>query len=250
MMTMKIKIHNIGSGSKGNASFITDGYTNILIDLGVTKERIVQGLNEINVKLQDIDYAFFTHDHSDHIKNYELIDENKRFALKGTIPLDDNHILKAYKEYKFGTFLIEPVSTSHDATNPCGYILKSGDEKVVYLTDSGRIPIKTFRKMDDADIYFIESNFDELMLFHSGRPTFLIERIYSNHGHLSNSQSAGYIAKLISPKTKKIVLAHISEDCNTPELALSTHRKIYDELGISLEDIDLICVKQWESTDI
>lgn len=244
---MKIKIHNIGSGSKGNATFISDGETNILIDLGLTRERIISGLNEINVTLDEIDYAFFTHDHSDHIKNYELIDENKRYALEGTIPLDEKHILRPYKEYKFNTFIIEPISTSHDATNPCGYILKSGDEKVVYLTDSGRIPIKTFRKMNDADIYFIESNFDEVMLFHSGRPAFLIERIYSNHGHLSNSQSATYIAKLISNKTKKIVLAHISEDCNTPEIAIATHRKIYEEYGLSLSDIELVYAKQWES---
>lgn len=247
---MKIRIHNIGSGSKGNATFISDGQTNILIDLGVTKERLIQGLEEINVSLDQIDFAFFTHDHSDHIKNYELVDENKRYALKGTIPLDDAHVLKAYKEYKFNTFLVEPVSTSHDATNPCGYILKSGDEKIVYLTDSGRIPVKTFRKMFDADVYFIESNFDEVMLFHSGRPSFLIERIYSNHGHLSNVQSANYIAKLISAKTKKIVLAHISEDCNTPEIALNTHRRIYNEYGISLDGIDIICAKQRESLDL
>ncbi len=249
-MTMKIKIHNIGSGSKGNATFISDGETNILVDLGVSKERINEGLNEIGKTIDDIDYAFFTHDHNDHIKNFNLINESKRYALKDTIPLDLTHTLSPYKEYTFGTFIVKPISTSHDATNPCGYVFKVGEEKLVYLTDSGRIPIKTFREMKDADIYFIESNYDDNMLFHSGRPSFLIERIFSNHGHLSNTQSATYIAKLISNKTKKIILAHLSEDCNREEIALATHKKVYDEFGISLDGVELICAKQRESTTV
>lgn len=247
---MKIKMHVIGSGSKGNATIISDGETNILIDLGVTKERFIEGLNEINMRPDDIDFAFFTHDHIDHIRNHEMIDENKRYALKDTIQLDKKHKLVAFKEYKFNTFKVTPIATSHDAKSPCGYVLESGDEKLVYITDTGVINIKTFNKMKGADIYFIESNYDNEMLINSGRPQFLIERIDSNHGHLSNMQSANYMAKLISLKTKAIILAHISEDCNTPEIALSTHQKIYDNLGLDYQNIDLRCAKQWESIDL
>lgn len=247
---MKIKLHVIGSGSKGNATIISDGTTNILIDLGVTKERFIDGLKEINLSLSDIDYAFFTHDHIDHIRNYEMIDENKRYSLKGTIPVDKNHALISYKEYDFGTFKVTPIATSHDAKSPCGYILISGDIKLVYITDTGTIETKTFNKMKDADIYFIESNYDETMLINSGRPEFLIQRIASNHGHLSNVQSASYMSQLISTKTKKIVLGHISEDCNTPEIALYTHKKIYEDAGLDFTNIDLMCAKQWESIDL
>lgn len=245
-----IKLHCIASGSKGNASLIFDDKTLILVDLGITKERLIEGLNEIGKSIEDIQFAFFTHDHSDHIKNYYFIDENKCYALSKTIPLKKENVLKAYNEYTFNTFKVIPLKTSHDASSPCGFLFINGLEKLAYITDTGKIDKLTLKYINNADYYYFESNYNDEMLINSGRTQILINRIMSNKGHLSNDQSAYYLSLLMGPNTKKVMLCHLSEECNTEEVALDTHYEAYNKLGIDISNIVFKCAKQWESVDL
>lgn len=245
-----IKAHIIGSGSKGNATIIYSDKTTILVDFGVTIARLKEGLSEISKTIDDIDFAFFTHDHNDHIRNYEAIDASKRYALEKTIPLLKSNILSNYKKYTFNDFEVMPIKASHDALNPCGYVFVNGDEKIVYLTDTGKIYEKTLKAIFNATYYIIESNYDQTLLENSGRPYPLIRRIFGQKGHLSNEESAYYMSYVIGDKTKKIALAHISEECNKSEIALKTHQEIYNKMGVSMKDIELVCAKQWESIDL
>ena len=244
-----IKLHDIASGSKGNACLIYNDKTNILIDIGITKVRLCEGLLEINKDINDIDFVLFTHDHVDHIGGEKFIPLEKKYALKNTINLQNSNILENYKEYTFGDFKVTPLKTSHDAINPCGFIIEDKDEKLVYMTDTGKILKKSLALMSNADYYFIESNHDLDMLNNSGRPRVLINRIAGDHGHLSNEDSAYYMTGLVGEKTKKIILAHLSEDCNTEEIAIETYKKIFDLKGIK-QKIEIKCARQWESVDL
>lgn len=245
-----INLHVIASGSKGNASLIYDDKTLILVDLGISKERLIEGLNEIGKSIDDITYALFTHDHSDHIKNFEFIDEKKRYALSKTIPLLKTNILKAYNEYQFGSFKVTPIKTSHDASSPCGYIFKDEKESLGYVTDTGALSTLSLKLLSNLNYYYFESNYDEEMLLNSGRPAILISRILSSKGHLSNDLSAKYLSMLIGSNTKEVVLCHLSEECNEENIALTTHYDYYDKLGLDISNIVFKCAKQWESINL
>ena len=244
-----IKLHDIASGSKGNACLIYNENTTILIDMGVSKKRLCEGLFEVKKKIEDIDYVLFTHDHVDHISGENFLPLNIKYALNGTITLQNSHILENFKQYRFGDFLVTPLKTSHDANNPCGFLIEENNQKLVYMTDTGKILKKSLKYMENADYYFIESNHDVEMLINSGRPKILIDRIIGIHGHLSNEDSAYYMTGLVGPNTKKIILAHLSEDCNTEEIALSTYKNIFSLKKVKY-DIPIVCAKQRESIDL
>lgn len=244
-----MKMHVIASGSKGNASIIYNDETVILVDMGITRIRLSEGLKEINKSIKDINYVFFTHEHSDHIKGAQYLPTKLFYARAGTIPLLKNHELELFKEYTFNSIKVVTLLTCHDAISPCGFLFKDKENSIVYLTDSGYIPDVTLQLIMNKEYYFIESNHDVEMLFNSLRPEQLKERIFSDLGHLSNEQSAHYMTILIGDKTKGIMLAHLSEECNTPEKAIRTYNNIFAEEGLSLKDIKLSCAKQYESVD-
>lgn len=244
-----MKMHVIASGSKGNASIIYNDETVILVDMGITRIRLSEGLKEINKSIKDINYVFFTHEHSDHIKGAQYLPTKLFYSRAGTLPLIEDHELELFKEYYFNSIKIITLLTSHDATSPCGFLFKDKENSIVYLTDSGYIPDVTLKAIMNKDYYFIESNHDVEMLINSSRPEVLKKRILSDLGHLSNEQSAHYMTLLVGDKTKGIMLAHLSEECNTPEKAIETYRNIFDEEGLSLRNIKLSCAKQYESVD-
>ena len=157
--------------------------------------------------------------------------------------------LEPYTPFEIGHFKITPVSTSHDVKNPLGFIIENGEEKLVYLTDSGKITVKTLQKLKNADYYIIESNHDPDMLMATNRPMFLKKRILSTKGHLSNEQSATYMTKCIGDKTKEIVLAHLSEEANDPCVALDTYEKVFKDANISTENIEIYCANQHYSVE-
>ena len=143
-------------------------------------------------------------------------------------------------------FTITPIEASHDAENTLGDVIKNKNEKLVYLTDTGMISEKSLSKMKNADYYIIESNHNIRKLHQTNRPASLKLRILSDTGHLSNEASAIYMTELVGSKTKEIILAHLSEEANDPELALKAYRKIFQKAHIDLEKINLHCASQRE----
>lgn len=245
-----MNFHVIASGSKGNASVVYDEHTTILVDMGISKSLLESGLKEINRSISAIDYALFTHDHSDHIKGIGFIPFEKRYARKGTTEILKANYLKAYQRRKFGTFEVVTLLTSHDAVAPCGFIFENNNEKLVYITDTGLLPIKTYNLLKNADFYYFESNFDKNMLLNSKRPKYLIKRIEGEYGHLSNEESAEYLSSLIGENTKKIILAHLSLECNKPDIAIKTYSEVFNRQNVSLDNKIIICSKQFESVDL
>lgn len=243
-----MKITIVASGSKGNAVLLTSKNTLIQIDMGVPLKRIKEALLQLGKKQEDIKAIFITHEHSDHVGTLNLYHEKiPVFASEGTIPNAD-YLVESFQPITIGDFNIVPFSTSHDAANPMGYLFEADGERLGYVTDTGCLNDEALLLLKDSDYFYFESNHDLKMLRESDRPEILKRRIHSKHGHLSNLASAKYMAKLIGPRTKKIFLAHLSEECNTPEKALETYQKTLKEKHVDFSNIKIIPAAQWEIT--
>ena len=141
---------------------------------------------------------------------------------------------------------VTPLIASHDAPNTVGYVFDNGVEKLSYLTDTGFIPDKTLEYMKNSDYYVIESNHNLKMLYKCNRPQSLKERIAGDLGHLSNEDAACYMKEIIGDRTKEIILAHISEESNTYELAVETFIKKFRKAHIDINRIEIKAAKQRE----
>lgn len=239
-----MKFTVIQSGSKGNATLIIDQGRVLLIDMGITLKVLKEALAKENMNIFNISAMLLTHEHWDHTAGIKYLPPLPIYCTKETYNSKNVVELEPYTPFEIGHFKITPVSTSHDVKNPIGFIIENDEEKLVYLTDSGKITVKTLQKLKNADYYIIESNHDPDMLMATNRPMFLKKRILSTKGHLSNEQSATYMTKCIGDKTKEIVLAHLSEEANDPCVALDTYEKVFKDANISTENIEIYCANQ------
>ena len=234
----------IASGSKGNATLVKHKDTLILIDLGITLTRLNEALASLNLSLKDIDAAIFTHEHSDHLNGLKSISPKKMYALNGTLPSSLSNVVNIYEPFNIKDIKITPFPVSHDAKNPCGYILESNEEKLVYMTDTGIFLEETLSYIKNPTYLIIESNHDIQMEMRTNRSFQLKHRILSELGHLCNEDSAFASIEILGDKTKEIILAHLSEEANTPEVALEAYRKVFAYKGIDIEKYHVRCASQ------
>ena len=202
--------------------------TNLIIDMGISFLTLKKTLEENSLSFDDFSGILVTHCHKDHTKGLATL--MNKTKLNVYIPEGMYDSLKEFIPYPKCIFIedqfnindveIELIHTSHDAPVSVGYLIKQDDKTCVYVTDTGYINRKYLEKMKDKDCYIIESNHDEVMLMDGPYPRFLKERVISDSGHLSNNTTAKYLKKIVGPKTKTIVLAHLSETNNTPEKAM------------------------------
>lgn len=239
-----MKFYIIQSGSKGNATILEHNNRLLLIDDGISYISIKSALESLNFNIMNVEALLITHEHSDHTKGIKYLPPLPIYTKEGTYDGDNVNCIDYFKPFELIGLKITPLLTSHDAINPCGFLFENQDEKLVYMTDTGYIPELSLDYMNNADYYIIESNHDVNMQLDSNRPAQLINRILSDEGHLSNVDSASYMASLVGQRTKQIFLAHISQDANTPEIALSTYKKIFKKKHINLDNIEIICTSQ------
>jgi phosphoribosyl 1,2-cyclic phosphodiesterase len=222
---MKIKV--ISSGSKGNSTFIESNGTRLLIDVGVPFQRIKKTLEEINEDVNKIDAVFISHEHSDHMSGLASISKKigcKVYVRKELVSplkkvIDRDYIEVIDDDIRIGTISIKLFNTSHDVPNN-GYIFEDDNKSVVYMTDTGYVSKKIIDITKNKSLYIIESNHDEEMLMNGPYPFILKQRVIGDTGHLSNKSATSYLKKVVGDNTNYIVLAHISENNNTYDLAL------------------------------
>ena len=235
--------HIIASGSKGNATIVVSNKTILLIDMGITLSRLEEGLNEINLTKNDITGAIFTHDHTDHIAGIKFFSPKIMYGLDGTLPSLCNKVL-VNKPFQIGDFEITPIETSHDATNPCAYLIKDKEESLFYMTDTGVFLDDSLSLFKNPTYLIIESNHDIRMLLNTNRPYELKNRIMSEKGHLCNEDSAIAALAIAGENTKEIVLAHLSEEANTPDTAIEAYQKIFNHFGVPFNKYKIRCASQ------
>ncbi len=242
-----MKIHVIESGSKGNATLIENDGRILLIDMGITLSSLTSALNSLNRNVYDIDCLLLTHSHSDHTKGIKYLPPLPIYCTKNTYNEGDINEIIPYESFILDGLKITPILASHDGLGDCvGYILDNKIEKIIYLTDTGFIPESTLKLMHNADYYVIESNHNLKMLYETNRPPELKARISGDKGHLSNEDAACYMCELVGDKTKEIILAHISEESNTPSVAIKAFEKKFKKFHISLDQIKIKCASQHE----
>jgi phosphoribosyl 1,2-cyclic phosphodiesterase len=221
----------ISSGSKGNATIIYSNGRAILIDFGISKRRVEQALKGYGLSFDDLEAFFITHTHSDHASDCFNAPIEKVYCSSQAIPKCEHtvlkdHLLLPFIEKTVGPFTITSLPLSHDCKNTMGFLVSDGEESLVYVTDTGFVPEKDFPYFSNRNYYIFESNHDPKMLYESKRPDYLIRRIISDKGHLSNTDCAYYLSNLIGKNTKEVVLAHLSDECNTPEVAKDTYESV------------------------
>ena len=248
-------IQVIASGSKGNSTYIESKGTRILIDAGVNYTRIKKTLDSINVDIKSIDGIIISHTHSDHIGGLSsvikkinvpvFIKEELYDDIKSIIP-KENIVIIEEQSVTINSLDIEAINASHDVP-AFGFIISDGEKKILYLTDTGYINRKYYSKLENLDAYIIESNHDEKMLMEGPYPYILKQRVISDKGHLSNRYTGRFLNKTIGDKTKYIILAHLSENNNTEELALE---QVEDELKDNKNSKNIIIAKQHVDTEM
>lgn len=249
-----MKVCVLSSGSKGNTTYIETSQTKILIDCGNSSKYINNRLAELNVDPKGIDAILITHVHSDHIRGLQTFLKHTNPVVYMTekmypyLDYIDNYKFIDSDTFNIKDIKVEVIKTSHDAEDSVGYIINNKKESVVYITDTGYINRKYYDKLANRDIYIFESNHDIEMLNNGSYPFALRQRILSDKGHLSNYDSAKYLAKFIGTNTKKIILAHLSEENNTEKLALETLKDRLNKEKITFDDI--IIAKQNKETEL
>lgn len=246
---MEIKV--LASGSKGNSCLVKTKHHNILIDAGSTCKYITEALNYYNVDVKEIDYILITHTHKDHVSALKsFLKKNKPFLCISDLMYQDLEEVKNYEKILIcdNNIILDDISvdifkTSHDVSDSRGFIITEDNEKLVYVTDTGYLNTRLFKKLYNSNYYIIESNHDPKMLRDGKYPLWLQNRILSDYGHLSNEMTGTYLTKLIGPNTKKIVLAHLSAENNDEEVALDTIFNILRNNNIDFKNIT--CAKQF-----
>lgn len=244
----------LSSGSKGNCTYIETTNHKILIDIGTSSLYIEKSLKEIGVNPSDIDIVLITHSHIDHIKGLRVF--NKKY--KPQVFISDKILKEANLErmdFKIINNLnelditIKSIPLSHDVKDIKGYVIEDNNSSMVYITDTGYISEKNFDLISNKKVYVFESNHDVEKLMNNERyPHHTKIRILSDKGHLSNVDSSYYLSKLVGDDTKYIVLAHLSEQNNTEQLALDTLKQTLKKKEIKNKKV--IVARQNELTEL
>ena len=248
-----MKISVLSSGSKGNTTYIESNNTKILIDMGNTSKYVKEKLEDFGVKPDELDAILITHTHVDHVKGLKVFDKKYNVPVYVTeIMYKELDFLNNYvflmDEFDIKDIHINAIKTSHDSNDSRGYIISDESSSIVYITDTGYINKKYFDILTNKDLYVMESNHDVEMLNNSKYPFSLRQRILSDKGHLSNYDSSKYLCSFIGENTKYILLAHLSEENNTEELAYKTLVSKLNEENIQFSNI--IITKQNIETEL
>ncbi len=221
----------LASGSKGNAIYLSDGHTRILIDAGLSGIQIERRLLLRGISPADLDAILVSHEHNDHIRGVGVL--SRRFRLPIHISsktaqastrqlgrLEKIVYFDCGKSFKINTLRIHPFSISHDAVDPAGFVFQVNGKKVGLATDLGIVTKLVKSYLTDCAVLILEANHDPDMLINGPYPWPLKQRVKGRSGHLSNQDTRALLAELTHDRLQHVVLAHLSEINNTPEKAL------------------------------
>ena len=228
---MAVQIASLNSGSNGNCYYIGTGTDAILVDAGLPLSKTTQRLTELGLNWGKIVAIIITHEHSDHISGLKTICKKNNipvYGSKGTVRHIAQYIAPdCLKEIPIGKpivvrgFTINAFSKSHDASDPISLSVQCEDATIGVFTDIGKPCAATHKHFQDCDAAFLEANYDDNLLANSPYPYFLKQRISGGRGHLSNTQAAEIFKKYRSPSLSLLILAHLSAENNSPELAVA-----------------------------
>jgi phosphoribosyl 1,2-cyclic phosphodiesterase len=245
----RFSFFSLSSGSCGNSCFLGNSRYGILIDAGIGPRIIKKRLAHYGVELPSIMAVLITHDHADHIKSVGFLGGKLHIPVYATREVHramakhlhtGNGLNGSMRYVEKGTpfrieeFDITAFDVPHDSADNSGYFIRFGDQAFTLATDVGAITGEVARYVCMANHLVIESNYDEAMLDRSNYPYFLKQRIASGAGHLSNRQTAEFLADNYSPSLRNIWLCHLSGDNNSPDVAYRAVESRLAEKGVKV----------------
>lgn len=232
-----MRMCSIASGSSGNCIYVGSDNSHLLIDTGISKKRIEEGLNKLEIKGDELDGILITHEHSDHIKGlgvfsrkYEIpiyatpgtIAGIKESSSLGKMPEGLLHPIKTDHPFRLGELDVHPFAISHDANEPSGYRFEQDGKKIAVATDLGKYDEYTVENLKDLNAVLLESNHDIHMLEVGPYPYYLKQRVLGDRGHLSNELSGRLLCDILHNNLRSVLLGHLSKENNYEELAYET----------------------------
>lgn len=222
----------LSSGSKANSTFVEAAGMRLLIDCGLSGKQAEARMAEVGVDPASIDAILVTHEHADHIHGVGTLSRRYNipvYANAATMEFISKprgrEIFKTGSEFSVGSISVTPFSIAHDASDPVGFSIEAEGLKVVLVTDLGRVTTLVREHVRGANALLLESNHDQEMLQSCSYAWELKQRIASTHGHLCNDAAGQLLEEVMHPELFHVVLGHLSENSNTPQLALeSAHR--------------------------
>ena len=256
-----MRIVSLASGSKGNAYCIISCGRVLLVDCGLSYREFRRRAEQADVPLDAIDGLLFTHSHDDHARGIATFHKQlpdvplfanlmtaEAIAWRFGVDEADFTPFENGQQFSAGDFEVLPFSIPHDTSDPVGYEIRAEGNTYFHGTDIGTPLDSIGLHLANADFAVLESNHDPELLFCSGRPVSIIQRIAGPRGHLSNDQAAELVRRFASKKLKCLALAHLSEQCNAQHLAIRTMSCVLAELG--MEGVSLSVLEQNEPVTI
>ena len=233
----------LGSGSKGNCTYVASGETALLIDAGFSGIEIERRLAQIGVDFSKIKAVLVTHAHGDHVHGVSVL--SRRFHLpvwvnSGTKEaagkyLEKLHAVEYFETgttFRLGDLDVHPFAISHDCVDPVGYTINDGSATLGYCTDTGMVSKLIHHHLSSCQGLVLECNHDLTMLKNGHYPIHVQQRVRSKNGHLANHQTIEFLKDLYCEGLQKVVLAHISESNNSIAVIKESVRKLLNDLEL------------------
>jgi phosphoribosyl 1,2-cyclic phosphodiesterase len=253
---MTLSVCAFSSGSSGNCYLVRTDNAAVLIDAGISASKILTQLERAETVREEVAGLFLTHEHIDHVRGVRVLMKKlpqaellgsggtldavaRAEGLAGTafaaeVPATRRRTIQPEEPIPIGDMTVRAFRTLHDAAEPYGYSISAGGKEVAIVTDTGAVTDEILEGVATADVLVLESNHDTKMLREGSYPWYLKQRILSERGHLSNAQAAEALTRLYSLRGHKrvVLLAHLSDQNNTPALAERTVITLLAEAGL------------------
>src|SRR5438045_808901 len=247
----------LGSGSAGNSALVATDHCRLLVDGGLTARQLVLRLAQCGITPKQLDGVLLTHEHGDHVCGLDVLCRKFHVPIYcnsltaeairgGTLSGHRNwRLFRTGSDFSICDITVQTFPVPHDAVDPLGFVFHAGSGSLGFITDLGYVTKMVIERLRQVQTLVVETNHDEKLLQNdTHRPWPVKQRIQSRHGHLSNRAAAGVIEELLPGKIERVVLGHLSRDCNTPEWALKTVRPSLVQGGRSDDEVD--CATQLE----
>lgn len=232
-----MRLCSIAGGSSGNCIYVGSENTHLLVDTGISRKRIEEGLKELEIKGEELNGILVTHEHADHIQGLGVFSRKygipiyatggtlqgiRNYKSLGKMPEGLYHEIEVDQDFTAGDIQIHPFAISHDANEPSGYRFEQGERRVAVATDLGKYDDYIVENLKNLQAVLLESNHDIHMLEVGPYPYPLKRRVLGDRGHLSNELSGRLLCDILHNNLKNVVLGHLSKENNYAELAYET----------------------------